>query len=63
MKGASIQVLGIEKGNGTTLTRPHNLTLLNNSPVSGRHEEKVVRMITLPNKKKIFIKGARKYEV
>lgn len=33
MKGASIQVLGIEKGNGTTLTRPHNLTLLNNSPL------------------------------
>ena len=31
MKGASIKVLGIEKGNGTILTRSHNKTQLNNN--------------------------------
>ena len=31
MKGASIKVLGVEKGNGTTLTRSHNKTLLNSN--------------------------------
>ena len=34
MKGASVQVLGIEKGNGTTLTKTHNKTLINTIPVS-----------------------------
>ena len=38
MKGASIEVLGIEKGNGTTLTRVHNKTLLSNSQVSVRNQ-------------------------
>ena len=33
MKGATIQVIGIERGNGTTLTRSHNISAINTTPV------------------------------
>ncbi|XP_052793068.1 transmembrane protein 131-like isoform X2 [Mya arenaria] len=33
MKGASIQILGIERGNGTVLTRQHNISAVNTDPV------------------------------
>ncbi|XP_052281424.1 LOW QUALITY PROTEIN: transmembrane protein 131-like [Dreissena polymorpha] len=32
MKGATVQVLGIEKGNGTLLTREHNMSAINTDP-------------------------------
>jgi len=34
MKGATLQVIGIERGNGTTLTRIHNITAVNTNQVS-----------------------------
>ena len=34
MKGANIEVLGIERGNGTKLTKTHNKTFLNSNKVS-----------------------------
>lgn len=34
MKGATLEVIGIEKGNGTTLTREHNMTAVEKNPVS-----------------------------
>ena len=40
MKGAKIEVLGIERGNGTKLTKTHNKTFLNSNKVS-THEGKI----------------------
>jgi len=37
MKGATLQVIGIERGNGTTLTRIHNITAVNTNQVSTSH--------------------------
>lgn len=34
MKGATLELLGIEKGNGTTLTRKHNISAIDLSNVS-----------------------------
>jgi hypothetical protein len=34
MKGANLELLGIEKGNGTTLTTTHNVSAILSTPVS-----------------------------
>lgn len=34
MEKTSVELLGVEKGNGTTLTRKHNLSDIDTSPVS-----------------------------
>ena len=34
MSWASVAILGVEKGNGTTLTQNHNITDVHISPVS-----------------------------
>ena len=39
MKGATLQVIGIERGNGTTLTRIHNITAVNTNQVSTSHTQ------------------------